>query len=210
MGQFCQKVPRDIEKEQSEYSGFFYIHRDSEQAVLNPVPKIYEQTLSVVHCQIVITAGQVYRITQSDGLSFFDCTKKEKEKYTAMKGKEKTSLYQCLNCGWTMPAEEQGEEPDHCPNCLSGIHREDREGIECGGILEPVGIWVRSENEWEIVQRCRFCGEMRTSPMTEQDNRIKILSIASKPISAPPFPLERIEELTRIMGGSGDTGGNRK
>ena len=78
------------------------------------------------------------------------------------------------------------------------------------GILEPVGIWVRSENEWEIVQRCRFCGEMRTSPMTEQDNRIKILSIASKPISAPPFPLERIEELTRIMGGSGDTGGNRK
>ena len=53
--------------------------------------------------------------------------------------------------------------------------------------------------------------------MTEQDNRIKILSIASKPISAPPFPLERIEELTRrieeltrIMGGSGDTGGNRK
>lgn len=141
---------------------------------------------------------------------FFDCTKKEKEKYTAMKGKEKASLYQCLNCGWTMPAEEQGEEPDHCPNCLSSIHREDREGIECGGILEPVGIWVRSENEWEIVQRCRFCGEMRTSPMTEQDNRIIILSIASKPISAPPFPLERIEELTRIMGGSGDTGGNRK
>ena len=52
-----------------------------------------------------------------------------------MKGKEKASLYQCLNCGWTMPAEEQGEEPDHCPNCLSGIHREDREGSKCGGIV---------------------------------------------------------------------------
>ena len=109
-----------------------------------------------------------------------------------------------------MPAEEQGKEPDHCPNCLLAIHEEDREGNECGGVLEPVGIWVRSENEWEIIQRCRFCGEMRTSPMDWRDNRIKILSIASKPISAPPFPLERIEELTNIMGGSGDTGGHYK
>ena len=72
------------------------------------------------------------------------------------------------------------------------------------------GNLVRSENEWEIIQRCRFCGEMRTSPMDRRDNRIKILSIASKPISAPPFPLERIKELTNIMGGSGDTGGHYK
>ena len=58
-----------------------------------------------------------------------------------MKGKENTDTYRCLNCGWTMPAEEQGKEPDHCPNCLLAIHEEDREGNECGGILEPVGIW---------------------------------------------------------------------
>ena len=149
------------------------------------------------------------RITQSDELSFF-IMPKTKRGNTAMKGKENTDTYRCLNCGWTMPAEEQGKEPDHCPNCLLAIHEEDREGNECGGILEPVGIWVRSENEWEIIQRCRFCGEMRTSAMDRRDNRIKILSIASKPISAPPFPLERIKELTNIMGGSGDTGGHYK
>ena len=101
----------------------------------------------------------------------------------------------------------RGAALEHCPNCLCGIHDEDREGNECGGITEPVGIWVRSEREWEIIQRCRFCGEMRATPVTEQDNRIKILSIASKPISSPPFPIERIGEMTKIMGGSGETGG---
>ena len=124
--------------------------------------------------------------------------------------KDQIKSYRCLNCGWTSLFSETESMPDHCPNCLSGIHVEDEEENECGGILEPVGIWVRTEKEWEIVQRCQFCGEMRTVPVTEKDNRIKILSIASKPISAPPFPVERIEELTRIMGGSGDTGGKQK
>lgn len=128
-----------------------------------------------------------------------------------MKGKEnKEEIYQCLNCGWTSAIQEEETPPDHCPNCLCSIHNEDREGNECGGILEPVGIWVRSQKEWEIVQRCRFCGEMRTIPATKQDNRIKMLSIASKPIASPPFPIERIEEMTRIMGGSTDTGGRYK
>ena len=76
------------------------------------------------------------RITQSDELSFF-IMPKTKRGNTAMKGKENTDTYRCLNCGWTMPAEEQGKEPDHCPNCLLAIHEEDREGNECGGILEP-------------------------------------------------------------------------
>ena len=83
-----------------------------------------------------------------------------------MKGKENTDTYRCLNCGWTMPAEEQGKEPDHCPNCLLAIHEEDREGNECGGILEPgdresdchgrmepIGVWVRKSGEWAVHRR---------------------------------------------------------
>ena len=113
-----------------------------------------------------------------------------------MKGKEKRKeTYRCLNCGWTCIISEEEAALEHCPNCLCGIHDEDREGNECGA------------SEWEIIQRCRFCGEMRATPVTEQDNRIKILSIASKPISSPPFPIERIGEMTKIMGGSGETGG---
>ena len=54
---------------------------------------------------------------------------------------------------------------------------------------------------------CRLCGEMTSDPMSEDDSPVKILSIASKPLSEPPFPVERLEELTRMMGGRGDVGG---
>lgn len=70
--------------------------------------------------------------------------------------------------------------------------------------MEPVGIWVKTDDEWEIILRCRLCGEMRAVPVTEDDSPIKVLSIASKPLSSPPFPIERIEELTKRMGGQGE------
>ena len=71
----------------------------------------------------------------------------------------------CHNCGWIPSSGMSAEELDHCPNCLSGIHKEDEDGYECGGIFEAVGIWVKAENEWNIIQRCSFCGEMRLAPM---------------------------------------------
>lgn len=63
---------------------------------------------------------------------------------------------------------------------------------------------MRENDAWEIVERCRFCGEMTTVEMSEKDNLIKVMSIASRPLSSPPFPIERLEELTRIMGGRGE------
>ena len=48
---------------------------------------------------------------------------------------------------------------------------------------------------------------MVSDPMSEDDSPVKVLSIASKPLSEPPFPVERMEELTRMMGGRGDLGG---
>lgn len=35
------------------------------------------------------------------------------------------------------------------------------------------------------------------------DNPMKLMSIAMKPISQPPFPIEKIEEMTKMMGGEG-------
>ncbi len=35
---------------------------------------------------------------------------------------------------------------------------------------------------------------------------MKLMSIALKPLCEPPFPLERIEEMTRLMGGDGELG----
>ena len=51
---------------------------------------------------------------------------------------------------------------------------------------------------------------MTTTPLSHKDNLIKvILSVASKPLSSPPFPIERLEELTKIMGGRGEIGGEQ-
>ena len=82
------------------------------------------------------------------------------------------------------------------------MHQEDSDGNMCGGIMEPVGVWVRPDGTWEIIQRCGFCGEMKTAELSEEDSSVKILSIASKPLASPPFPIEKIEELTMIMGGN--------
>lgn len=115
--------------------------------------------------------------------------------------------YQCPVCGWT-PSET---EPDggwaHCPNCLASIHEEDEDGFPCGGALQPISIWVRSDDSWEIIQRCRVCGALSSSPVSEDDNPVKLLSLASEPLAAPPFPIEKMVEMTDMVGGQGDVGG---
>ena len=32
---------------------------------------------------------------------------------------------------------------------------------------------------------------------------VKLMSIAMRPVSLPPFPIEKIEEMTKMMGGKG-------
>jgi hypothetical protein len=46
-----------------------------------------------------------------------------------------------------------------------------------------------------------------STPVSDEDDPVLLLSIAGRPLSMPPFPLEKIEELTRMMGGAGDKGG---
>lgn len=35
------------------------------------------------------------------------------------------------------------------------------------------------------------------------DNPMKLMSIAMKPLCAPPFPLDYLEKMTALMGGDG-------
>lgn len=125
---------------------------------------------------------------------------KKYSKYKKYKDYEEAEMSECPNCSWSVPMDWEGNLPKHCPNCLSGQHKEAEKGYECGGILEPIGVWVKDNDEWEIIQRCSLCGEMKTTPLSEKDNRIKALSIASKPLSMPPFPIERVEELSKLTG----------
>ena len=61
------------------------------------------------------------------------------------------------------------------------------------------GLW----NLWALIHRCRRCGHLSSNRVAADDNPMKLMSIAMKPLSQPPFPLEKIEEMTTLMGGDG-------
>lgn len=56
-----------------------------------------------------------------------------------------------------------------------------------------------------MVHCCKRCGALSSNRVAADDNPMKLMSIAMKPLGQSPFPLERIEELTRLMGGDGST-----
>ena len=85
---------------------------------------------------------------------------------------------------------------------LEGLHVDVEPGdraSDCGGYMEPVAVWVRKNGEWAIIHRCRQCGEMSSNRIAADDNPMKLMSIAMKPLTSSPFPIERIEEMTRMM-----------
>lgn len=115
--------------------------------------------------------------------------------------------FSCKVCGrLTVPEGAGSNHRNHCPNCLSSLHVDDDPGdraSDCGGIMEPIGVWVRKDGEWAIIHRCKRCGKLASNRIAADDNPMKLMSIAMKPLTSPPFPLERIEELTSLMGGEG-------
>ena len=114
----------------------------------------------------------------------------------------------CKVCGRLVTPNNAGtEHRNHCPNCLSSLHRDIEPGdraSDCGGIMQPIAVWVRQNGEWAIIHRCRRCGALSSNRIAADDNPIKLMSIALKPLCSPPFPVERIEELTALMGGDGE------
>ena len=114
--------------------------------------------------------------------------------------------FTCKVCGRLVTPDAAGtDHRNHCPNCLSSLHVDiepgDREA-DCGGIMEPIAVWVRGKGEWAIIHRCRRCGALSSNRVAADDNPMKLMSIALKPLCEPPFPLERIEEMTALLGGA--------
>jgi len=134
---------------------------------------------------------------------------RENKKKSFEKGYYKThpckDTFVCKVCGRTVTAEGAGSaHRNHCPNCLSSRHLDNEPGdraADCGGVMEPVAVWVRKNGEWALIHRCRFCGALRSNRIAADDNPMKLMSLAMKPVALPPFPLERIEEMARLMGG---------
>ncbi|MBC8570489.1 RNHCP domain-containing protein [Zongyangia hominis] len=113
----------------------------------------------------------------------------------------------CKSCGRTVvPAGAGSEHRNHCPNCLTSLHVDNEPGDRaagCGGRMEPIAVWVRKNGEWAIIHRCRICGSLRSNRIAADDNPMMLMSLAMKPVARPPFPLEKLEEMTALMGGDG-------
>lgn len=76
---------------------------------------------------------------------------RENKRKQFQKGYYKThgcsDIFTCKVCGRQVVPEGAGSSHrNHCPNCLSSLHVDiepgDRES-DCGGIMEPVSVWVR-------------------------------------------------------------------
>ena len=136
---------------------------------------------------------------------------RENKRKTFEKGYYKThactDTFTCKVCGRVcIPKNAGSSHRNHCPNCLASLHVDIEPGDrapDCGGIMEPIAVWVRKGGEWAIIHHCRRCGVLRINRAAADDNPMKLMSIAMKPLCEPPFPLERIEEMTQLMGGDG-------
>ena len=102
--------------------------------------------------------------------------------------------FTCASCGRPVPLAADGSgHRNHCPHCLHSVHLDDVPGDRaacCGGEMEPVTVWVRHGGEWALVHRCRTCGCLSSNRIAGDDNEALLLSLAVRPLSAPPFPLD--------------------
>jgi hypothetical protein len=104
--------------------------------------------------------------------------------------------FTCRNCGMTIVCTGAGtEHRNHCPNCLHSVHLDVVPGdraADCGGVMDPIAVWVRAGGEWAIIHRCRVCGTLSSNRTAADDHELLLMSLAVRPLSSPPFPLEHV------------------
>lgn len=103
---------------------------------------------------------------------------RENKRKTFEKGYYKTHAcndsFTCKVCGRLCTPQNAGSDHrNHCPNCLSSLHVDLEPGdraSDCGGIMDPVAVWVRKGGEWAIIHRCRRCGALSSNRVAADDN----------------------------------------
>ncbi len=60
--------------------------------------------------------------------------------------------------------------------------------------MEPIAVWVRRGGEWAVLHRCTRCGQIRPNRIAGDDNELVLLSLAVRPLSSPPFPLDGLAD----------------
>lgn len=114
----------------------------------------------------------------------------------AVSREKNSGSFTCVHCGGTIPMEGGGtRNRNHCPRCLWSLHLDYNPGDRsscCEGKMEPVSVWVRKGGEWAVIHRCNECGHLSSNRIASDDNEMLLLSLAVRPLSRPPFSLERM------------------
>ncbi len=109
---------------------------------------------------------------------------------------DRSAGFTCRNCGAFASWEDAGSaHRNHCPRCLCSVHLDEVPGdraADCGGLMEPIAVWVRAKGEWAIIHRCRQCGALSSNRIGADDDPTLLMSLAVRPLAQPPFPLERL------------------
>jgi hypothetical protein len=107
---------------------------------------------------------------------------------------EPSEGFVCRHCKRPVGAATYGtRHRNHCPHCLWSFHVDDSPGDRqavCKAVMEPIGVWVRTDGEWALIHRCTRCGVLRTNRVAGDDSPWAMMSLAARPLSQPPFPLE--------------------
>jgi len=87
----------------------------------------------------------------------------------------------CEHCG----REVKGKGyTDHCPECLRSKHVDINPGdrkSECGGLMEPIGIEIKS-SQYIIYYRCAECGFKHRVKSAPNDNFNEIIKLTNRPL----------------------------
>ena len=111
------------------------------------------------------------------------------------------STFRCRHCAADVSLDAPGTaHRNHCPNCLWSRHVDDRPGDrnaaeDCGSSMEPIAVSVRGDGEWVLVHRCTGCGVVHLNRTAGDDQPLLLVQLAARPLTNPPFPLERLTKL---------------
>lgn len=108
--------------------------------------------------------------------------------------RHEAGAFNCRHCGRPVAPQAYGSQHrNHCPHCLWSLHVDESVGDRrsaCGGKMEPIAAWVRSDGEWALIHRCSTCGLLRSNRIAADDNPWAMMSVAARALANPPFPID--------------------
>lgn len=82
---------------------------------------------------------------------------------------------------------------------MAQSYEQDDRTSDCRGLMEPIAVSAQRDGEWSLVHRCQLCSNIKTNRIAGDDDSLLLLSLALRPLTALPFPLDALplEAMTR-------------